>query len=148
MGGGIKKPAQSSESVGHGSKGVGKDRSNGTFPGRNVQGGGSVGALVCHRDLGGDRGDAHVTGGVPPSGFTTDHGDDGETRGRQRVGVPIGRGGYGRRGDSSHRGVHKEAIDDHNGEGGLSSCLCNVYRGGADAGDGPVGAIVGSRCGK
>ena len=61
--------------------------------------------------------------GVPPPGGATDHGDDGETRGRRKVGVIIGRGGYGRRGATPHRCLHQEAIDDHIVDGGLTNRL-------------------------
>ena len=62
---------------------------------------------------------------------------------RRRVGVPIGRGGDGSRGDPPHWGLHQEAAYDHSVEGGLSSHLCTVHRGGTDAGDERVGAMVG-----
>ena len=39
------------------------------------------------------RGDAQGPGGVPPPGDTTDNGDDGETRVRRKVRVPLGSGG-------------------------------------------------------
>ena len=84
---------------------------------------------------------------VPPSGGATDHGDDGETRGRRRMGVPISRGGNGRRRAPHHRGVHQEVAHEHSGEGGLTPRLCNVNKGGEDAGDKLVSAMVGSRCG-
>ena len=139
---------QSSEAVGHDSEGARKDRINGAGPGRNVQGGGSVGDITWKRDLGGEQGDTHGNDGVPPSGGTTDNGDDGETRGRRRVGVPIGSRGDGSRGDPPHRGVHQEASAVHRGEGGMPPRLCTVYGGGADSGDEPVGAMVVSRHGK
>ena len=67
---------------------------------------------------------------------------------RQRVGVSIGRGGDGIHGDLPRRSIHKEAADDHIGEGGLPDCLCVLHRGGADARDKLDSALVGSRGGK
>ena len=78
--------------MGHDSKSTRKDGSNGAGPGRNVHSGGAVSANIWKIELGGDRGDAQGTDGVPPSGGATDHGDDGETKGRQRVKLPIDRG--------------------------------------------------------
>ena len=95
--------------------------------------------------MGGDRGDVQGSDGIPPSGGATDHGDDGETRGSRRLGVPISRRGDGSRGATPHRGVHQEVADNHSGEGGLSPCLCTVHGRGADAGDDPDGALVVSR---
>ena len=43
-----------SEAVGNGSEGSGKYGINGAVPGRDVQGGVTVGALVGHRKLGPD----------------------------------------------------------------------------------------------
>ena len=77
MGGGILKPAQSLEAVGHNSEGTGKDGINVAGPGRNVQGGGSVRAIIWQRELGVDQGDAKGPDGVPSSGSATDHRDDG-----------------------------------------------------------------------
>ena len=85
----------------------------------NVRGGGRVGALVWQQELGGDGVDAQVTGGVPPPGGAMDHMDDGETRGRQRVGITLGSGGNGSHGAPPHRGVHQEATGDNSGKGGL-----------------------------
>ena len=69
--------------------------------------------------MGGDRGDAQGPYGVPPLGSAMDHRDDGKTRGRRRVGVPIGRGGNLSHGAPTHRGVNQEAADKHNEEGVL-----------------------------
>ena len=77
-----------------------------------------------------------------------DHRDDGKTRGRRRLVVPIGNGGDGSRGAPPHRGIYQEATYDHIGEGGLLLRLCPVYRGGEDARDEPSDAMVGSRRGK
>ena len=64
--------------VGHNSKGTGKQGRNGAGLGRNVQGGGTVGAIIWQRELGSDWGDAQVPDGVPPLGGATYHGDNGE----------------------------------------------------------------------
>ena len=77
--------------MGHDSEGARKGESNGVGPTSNVKGGGAVVAIIWQRDLGSDQGDAQGTDRVPPSGGTMDHGDNGETRGRPRVGVTIGR---------------------------------------------------------
>ena len=98
--------------------------------------------------MGNDQGYAQGRDGVLPSSGATDHGDDGETQGRRRVGVTIGRGGNGSRGSPPHRGVHQEVSDDHSGEGGLPPYLCTMHRGGAGSGDDPVGVMVISRRGK
>ena len=74
--------------MGNGSKGVGKDGSNGACPGNGVQGSGVVGALVLQQDLGGDGGDVPGPGGVPPPSNVTDHGDDDKMWSRRRVVVP------------------------------------------------------------
>ena len=142
------KPTQNSEAVGHDSEGDRKDGSNGAGPGRNINVGGTVGAIIWQRYLGGDWGDAQGPNGVPPLVGATDHRDDGETRGRRRVGIPSGRGGDGCSGDSPHWGVHQEAADNHIGDGGLPPRICTVNGGGADDGDEPVGTMVGSRRGK
>ena len=97
MGVAIPEPEESSEAMGNVSEGAGKDGSNGAGPGRNVSGGGTVGALVRKQDLGGDRGYAQGPEGVPPPGGATDHGDDRKMRGRRRVGVPLGSGCNGNR---------------------------------------------------
>ena len=123
MGGGIPKPAQSSEAVGHGIEGARKYGRNGAGLGSDVQGGGAVGAIIWQRGLGGEWGDAQGPDGVSPSGGTTDHGDDGKKRGRRRGGVPIVSGGDGSHGDPPHQGVHQEAVDDHRREGGLTPCI-------------------------
>ena len=136
------------KAVGHDSEGARKGGSNGVVPKSNVKGGGVVVAIIWHQDLGGDQVDAQGTDDVPPSGGTTDHGDNGEMRGRRRVGVPIGRRGNRIRGAPPHQGVHKEEVDEHSGEGGLLLHICTVHGGGADAGDKTVGAMVASRHGK
>ena len=143
MGGGIPKPAQILEAVGDDSEGYRKDGSNSEGPGSNVLGGGVVCVTIWKRYLGGDRGNAQGTDGVPPLSGATDNGDDGETWGRRRVGVPRSRGGDGILWDPPHRSIHQEAADDHSGEGGLPACKCTVHRGGEDAGDEPDGALMG-----
>ena len=75
----------------HDSEDTGKYGSNGAGPGRNVQGGGRVSAIIWQQDLVGDRVDFQGPDSVPSSRVAKDHGDDGETRGRWRVGVPSGR---------------------------------------------------------
>ena len=77
--------------MGRDGKGTGKYGSNGGVPVRNVQDGVTVGAIIWHRKLVGDRVDAQGTDGVPSLGGATDHGDDRETWGRRRVVVPRGR---------------------------------------------------------
>ena len=57
--------------------------------------------------MGSDQGYDQGPGGVQPPGGTTDHGDETETRGRRRVGVTLGIGGNGDRGDPPHQGVHQ-----------------------------------------
>ena len=91
FGGGIHKPAHSSEAVGHNIKGDGKDGINGAGPGRNLQGGGAVNDIIRHLKLGGDWGDAQGPDGVPLSGGAMDHRGGSNWRGRRRVGVPSGR---------------------------------------------------------
>ena len=91
----------------HGSEGSIKDRSTGASLGRNLHGGGSFGATICQRELDVDRVDSQVPDGVPPSVGAADHKDDGETRGRRRVGVPISRRVNGSSGDPLHMGVHQ-----------------------------------------
>ena len=134
--------------VGHGSEGAKRDKRNSAGPGSDVQGGGAVSAIICQYKLGGDRVYAQGPDGVPPSGGTTDHGNDGKTRSMRRVGVPIGTGDDGSRMDPPHRGVHQEAEDEYVGEGGLPPRLCTVHGGRADSGDDLAGAMVGSRHGK
>ena len=102
LGGGIPKSTQSLEAVGYDSEGARKDRSNGAGLGSNVQDGGTIGAIIWHKELGDDRGDAQGTDSVTPSGSATDHKDNGETQGRRGVGVPIGREGGGIRGAPPH----------------------------------------------
>ena len=70
-----------------------KYRSNGTVLGSDVKDGGAVSAIIWQQELGGNRGYFQVPGDVPPSGGTMYHRGDSKTRGRRRVGVPIGRGG-------------------------------------------------------
>ena len=76
MGGVIPKPVQSSEEVGHDSKGYIKYGRNSVGLVSYEHGGVAVGAIIWQRELGGDRGDAQCPGGVPPSGGATDHGDE------------------------------------------------------------------------
>ena len=132
----------------HDIEGSRTDRSKGAGPGSDIQGGGAVGAIICQQELGGDWRHNQGPDGVLPSSVETDHRDDRKTWGRQSVVVPISRGSDGSRRDPPHQGVHQEAVDEHSGEGGLPPRLCSVYRGGADDGDNPVGAMVGSRRGK
>ena len=134
--------------MGRDSKGYRKDGINGAGTGINVQGYGTVGATIWNQDMGGDQGDAQGPVGISLSGGATDHGDDDETKVRQRVGASSGRGGYGSRGDPPHRCVHQYAADKNSIEGGLPTCLCTVYGGGEDVGDKPGGALVGPRCDK
>ena len=103
----------------HSSEGARKDGSNGAVPGSNVQGGGKVGAIIQQRELGGDWGDDQSPGGVPPLVRATDHMDDENMWGRQRVVLTLGSGGNGIRGAPHHQGVHQEAAGDHIIEGGL-----------------------------
>ena len=95
--------------MGNGIKGDGKEGSNGVGLGVNVQGSDVLGDIVRQKDLGGDGGDAQDLGGVPPPGGATDQRDAIEMWGRRRVGVPIGSGGNGSRGDLPHLGVHQES---------------------------------------
>ena len=148
LGVGIPKPAQISEAVGHDSEGDRKYGRNGAGPGSDVQGGGAVGSIIWKRDLGGDWGDYQGPDGVTPLVSAKDNGDDREMRGRRRVGVPIGKGGDGSRGDPPHRGVHQEAEGDYILDCVLSPCICTVHRGIEDARDKLVGVVVGSRRGK
>ena len=145
MGGGLTKPLKIAEAVGHGIKGDRKGGINSVVPGSDVQGGDAVGAIIWQQDLGGDRWDAQGPDRVPPLCGATDHRDDGETRGRRRVGVLIGREGYGSCGDPNHWGVHQEAVDDHSIEDVLPPCICTVHGGRADARGDPVSAMVRSR---
>ena len=94
------------EAVRHDISGDREDGSNSAVPGINLKFGGAVGAVIWQRDMGGDRGDAQCPDGITPSGDATDHGYDGEMRGKQRVVVPIGRGGDGCREDTPHQGLH------------------------------------------
>ena len=112
--------------VGHYSEGTRNDGTNGAGLGRNVQGGGAVGAVVWQQDLGGYRGDNQGPDGIPPLGGMTDHGDDVKTGGRRRVEVPSVTGGDGRHRDAPHRGANQEAEYDHSGEGGLTPHICTL----------------------
>ena len=85
--------------------------------------------------MSGDRGDSQDPGGVPPLGGTKDHGADGETRDRRRVGVPCSSGVNGSRGSPPHRGIHQEMTDIHSRKGGLPPHLRDLHGGGADSGD-------------
>ena len=69
--------------------------------------------------MGGERGYGQGPGGVPPLGGVTDQGDDGKTRVRQRVGVPLSSGGNGYHGDPPQRHVHQEATGNNSVKGGL-----------------------------
>ena len=113
-------------------------------PGRNLQGGGTVGVTLWKRDLGGDQGYSQGPDGVPPSGGAIDHGDEGETWVRHIVVLSSSRGCDGLRGDPPHQIIHQEVEDGHSGEGGLPACLCIIYGGGEDAEGDPGGALVGS----
>ena len=73
-----------------------------------------------------DQVDAQGPGGVSPSVGATDHGDNGKTWGRQRVGVTSGSEGDVSHGAPTHRGVHQEAVDNHSRKGGLPPRLCTV----------------------
>ena len=77
--------------MGHDSEVTGEGGRNGAGPVSNVKGGGIVGAIILQQELGGDRGDAQVPDGFLSSGGATDHGYDGEMRGRRRVGLPSSR---------------------------------------------------------
>ena len=98
--------------------------------------------------MGGEGEDSQGPVGVPPPGGATYHRDDSETRGRNRVVVTPSGGGNVSCGAPPHQGVNQKASDNHRGEGGLPPRLCTVHGGGADAGDEPDGALVGSRRGK
>ena len=98
--------------------------------------------------MGGDRGDAQGPDGIPPYSGKTDHGDDRETWGRRRVVLSSGRRGNGLRWDPPHQSIHKEARDNHIGEGVLPACIFTVRRGVENDGDKPYGVVVGSRRGK
>ena len=76
--------------MGNGSEVAGEYGSNGTGPGRDVKGGGAVGAIVRQQELGGDGEDVQGPLGVPPPGGATDCEADGEMWSRQRLGVPPG----------------------------------------------------------
>ena len=64
-------------------------------------------------DLGGNQGDSQGPGGVPPSGGTEGHRDDGKTRSKRRVGVPLVIGGNGSRGIHVNLALHQEVEDNH-----------------------------------
>ena len=148
LGGRIAKPVQRLEALGHGREGTRKERSNVAVPGRNVQGGGKVGAIIWKQEMGGDQVDDQSPDGVPSLVGEMDHGDDDKTRDRQRVGVTRGRWGDGQCWDTPNMSVHQEVADKYIGEVGMPPCLWTVNRGGADAGDETYSALVGSRCGK
>ena len=65
------------EAMGDNSEGPLKDESNGAGPGSNIQGGCEVGITLWKQELGGDQGDAQGPDGIPPSGGTPDHRDNG-----------------------------------------------------------------------
>ena len=106
MGGGIPKPAQSSEAVGDDSEGSRNDGRNSARTGSNLKGGGAVGVTIWNQELGGDRGDPQGPDGVSPLGGATDNEDDGKMWGRWRVGVSSDRRGNGIRGDPPHRSIY------------------------------------------
>ena len=110
---------ESLEAVGNGSKGAGKNDRNSADLGIDLQGSDTVGALLGQQDLGGDRGDYQSPGGVPPLGGAMDHGDEGQTRGRQRVIVTLSSRVNGSRGDPPHWGVHQEVSGKHSRKGGM-----------------------------
>ena len=64
------------------------------------------------------------------------------------MGVPLSRGGNGRHGYPPHRVIHQEAAGDHSRKGGLPTHILAAHGSGADAGDEPVGTIMGPRRGK
>ena len=130
MGGGIPKPAQSSEAMGDYSEVSREDRSNGAGPGRNVQGSGAVSVTIQKRELGGERGDTQGPDVIPPLGGLMDQKDVRKTWGQRRVRVSSGRGGDGICRAPPHRSIHKEVADNNSGEGGLLDCLCIVKVGG------------------
>ena len=66
MGNGLTKNAESTEAVVDDSEGSRKDGRNCAVPESNVQGGGAVIVTLWKRELGGDRGDAQGTDGIPP----------------------------------------------------------------------------------
>ena len=134
--------------VGDDREGSRKDGSNSAVPRRDVKGGVTVSVTLWKRELIGDRGYAQDLDRVPPLVSAADQGGDGGTWGRKRVGVSIGRGGGGIYRAPPHQSVHKEATDDHRGDGGLPACLCIVHGGVEDAGDEPDGTMVVSRRGK
>ena len=77
--------------VGNNSEGARKDRSNGAVPESNVKGSKAVGDVIRQQDMGGHRRNSQGPDGVPSLGGATDHGDDGKTWGKSRLGVPSGR---------------------------------------------------------
>ena len=119
-----------SEVEGDDSESSRKYRINSAVPGSNVHVSGTVGVSIWKRELGGGRGDAKGPDSISTSGGATDHGDDGETWVRRRVGVSSNRGGDGLRRAPPHWSIHKEATDNHIREGGLPACICIFHRGG------------------
>ena len=55
--------------------------------------------------------------------ITMDHGADRETRGMQRVGVPLGSVGNGSCRAPTHRDIHQETTGNHIGKCGISPHL-------------------------
>ena len=141
-------PVQISQAARNGSEGSRKYGRNGTGPGRDVKDSGSVGAIIWQQELGGDWRDDQGPFRVPPSVRVKDHGDDKKKRGKRRMRIPIGKGGDGSRGAPPRVGVHQEPSEKNIREDGLPPHLYTVYGGGADDGDEPAGAMVGSRRGK
>ena len=131
--------------MGDDSEGSRNDGSNGTVPGKTVQGVDAVSVTLWKKKLGGDRGYAQGPYGIPPSGGGTYHRDDGETWGRQILVISISRGGDGLCRDPPHQSIHKESADNHSVEGGLPACLFIVHGGGEDVGDDDNDVMVGSR---
>ena len=119
-----------------------KDKSNSAVPRRNIQGVGGVSVTLWKQKLGGDRGDSQGPDGILPAGGAMDHGDDGETWGRQRVGISSRRGGNGLCRDPPHDSTHKEATDNHILEVVVLACLCILHGGGEDFSDKLDGALV------
>ena len=114
---------QSSGAVGHYSEGSRYNVSSGAGLEINVQGFGAVVVTLWKKELGGNRVDAQVPDDVTPLVGATDQGDDGETWVWWRVVVSSSRGDDKRRWDPPHRSIHKDAADEHSGEGGLPACL-------------------------
>ena len=61
------------------------------------------------------------------------------------MGVYSGRVGNGLIRAPPHRIIHKDASDNHIGEGVLLACICTTHGGGDNTRDDPDGVLVGSR---